>query len=677
MKVVAVLFVVVSLASVWSTHSTDATPIEKVVQMLGDLETKIIGEGVDAIKVYNEYSEFCEDRSKNVGFEIRTGKAEVKDLKATIEQETATASSLTAKIEDLASAISVDEADLKAANEIRAKEQASFEAEEKELLEVSDTLERAIRIVQKEMSGGASMMQLKSAGSVAEALSIMVEAASLNTESASKLTAFLQNSQEDEDVGAPAGTVYESHSGGIVGTLQDLFEKAESQLEKARAMETRNIQAYQMLAQSLKDEVKYATKDMAKAKKNLGASAEAKASAEGDLAVTSKDLAEDVQTLATLHSDCMKAAEEFSAETASRGEELKALAAAKKVIQETTSGAADLSYSFFQVSRSTLSSGADLANFEAVRFVRELAQKHHSAALAQLASKMAQAMRSKSQDGEDPFTKVKGLIRSMIEKLLQEAEADATEKAFCDKAMAETEEKKADKEAEIEKLSTQIDSMSAKFSKLKEEVAELEKELAALARSQAEMNKLRSEEKAAFEANSAEMEQGIEGVKLALKVLTEYYAKSDKSHESAEGAGTGIIGLLEIVESDFTKGLAEMTAAEESAAAEYDQLTKENEISKAMKSQDVKYKTKDAKGLDKSTAEASADRATVQEELDATLEYYSGIKARCVAKAESYADRKQHREAEIAGLKEALSILNGEAMLLQQSTKRGLRGRKA
>merc|ERR1719310_1461228 len=183
--------------------------------------------------------------------------------------------------------------------------------------------------------------------------------------------------------------------------------------------------------------------------------------------------------------------------------------------------------------------------------------------------------------------------------------------------------------------------MTAKSSKLKEEVAELEAELAALAKAQAEMDKLRSEEKAAFDTNSAEMKEGIEGVKLALKVLTEYYAKDDKAHESAEGAGHGIIGLLEVIESDFTKGLAEMVAAEESAVAEYDKMTKENEITKAMKMQDVKYKTKDSKGLDKDIAETSADKATVQEELDAVLEYYSGIKARCVAKAESYAERKE------------------------------------
>merc|ERR1719465_392596 len=153
-----------------------------------------------------------------------------------------------------------------------------------------------------------------------------------------------------DELGAPAAAVFKSSSGGIVGTLQDLFEKAEAQLEEARKTETKSVQAYQMLAQSLKDEIKYGTKDLDKAKKDLGASAEAKASAEGDLAVTSKDLAEDVSTLSTLHQDCMKGAEDFEAEAKSRGEELKALATAKKVINEATSGAADLSYGFNQVS---------------------------------------------------------------------------------------------------------------------------------------------------------------------------------------------------------------------------------------------------------------------------------------------------------------------------------------
>merc|ERR1719454_1908286 len=287
---------------------------------------------------------------------------------------------------------------------------------------------------------------------------------------------------------------------------------------------------------------------------------------------------------------------------------------------------------------------------------------------------MATAMRAGRRSGADPFAKVKSLISGMIEKLEKEAEADATEKAFCDKEMSETEAKKADKEATIEKLSTKIDSMTARSAKLKEEVAVLQEELAALAKAQAEMDKLRAEEKAAFDKNSAEMKKGIEGVKLALKVLREYYAKDDKAHSSADGAGSGIIGMLEVAESDFSKGLAEMTSVEETAVAEYEAASKENAITKATKEQDVKYKTKEFKGLDKDTAEATADRSGVQEELDAVMDYYKGIKERCIAKAETYADRVKRREAEIAGLKEALNILEGEAALLQRTSKHALRG---
>merc|ERR1719424_2303795 len=541
------------------------------------------------------------------------------------------------------------------------------------MVEVISTLERAIGIIEKEMKGGASMMQLKSANSVAQALAVMVEATSLSTADSSKLTALIQNSQEDSEEGAPAAAVYTSASGGIVGTLQDLFEKAETQLAEARKTETKSANAFAMLSQSLKDEIKFTTAELDAAKKNTAASAEAQATAEGDLSVTSKDLAEDISTLSTLHADCMQGAEDFQAEHKSRGEELGALATAKKIISDMTAGAAGQSYSFLQLG-SALSSGADLANFEAVRFIRDLARTQKSAALAQLAQKMAAAMRAGSKAGEDPFAKVKALIKDMIEKLLQDGQADATEHAFCTKEMAETEAKKADKEADVAKLSTSIDSMTAKAGKLKGQASELQKQLAALASTQAEMNSIRAEEKGAFDVNSAEMEKGVKGVQMALKVLNDYYSK-EAAHGAAGGAGSGIIGMLEVCEADFTKGLAEMVSVERTAVNGHDNLSKANSIEKATKEQDAKYKSKEAKGLDKSTSEANSDRSNVQEELDAINEYYTNLKGRCVAKAETHSERVARRDAEMAGLKEALQILNGEAVLLQQTTKRTLRGR--
>merc|ERR1719498_1865266 len=157
------------------------------------------------------------------------------------------------------------------------------------------------------------MVQLKSAKSVAEALAVMVEATSLSSADASKLTALAQSTQdaEDGDVDAPAGAVYKSSSGGIVETLENMHEKASAQLEAARHTETENENAYQMLAQSLNDEIKYGNADLSKAKKDLAGSAQSKSAAEGDLSVSTSDLAEDEKTLSTLHQDCMTGAENF------------------------------------------------------------------------------------------------------------------------------------------------------------------------------------------------------------------------------------------------------------------------------------------------------------------------------------------------------------------------------
>merc|ERR1719482_298167 len=120
--------------------------------MISDLQAKVIGEGADAQKAYDEYAEWCEDRSTNLAFEIKTGKANVAELKATIEAETSASAALETKIEELSNDIKTDEADLDAATKIREKEAADFAAEEKELTTVIDMLERATSILEKEMA---------------------------------------------------------------------------------------------------------------------------------------------------------------------------------------------------------------------------------------------------------------------------------------------------------------------------------------------------------------------------------------------------------------------------------------------------------------------------------------------------------------------------------------------
>jgi len=377
----------------------------------------------------------------------------------------------------------------------------------------------------------------------------------------------------------------------------------------------------------------------------------------------------------------------------SRNAELKAIATATKILHETASGAVGQAYGFFQIeSSSRLMTVSDLTNAEVVNVVKKLAQKQHSSALAQLASRIEAVVRYGSSAGEDPFVKIKGMISDMIAKLESEAENDATEKAYCDEEMAKTEAKKAELEGDVETLTSKIDRAAASSAKLKEEVKELQQELANLARTQAEMDQIRSEEHSDYSQAKSDLELGLSGVGKALGVLRDYYQGGGASmlqdgtdfnafmqqpampekHTAAGGAGESILNLLEVVESDFSSNLAKEEAQEADASAVYDKTTQENKVTKTLKNQDVKYKTQEFKSLDKNIADLSSDKGTVSTELSAVNEYYAKLRDRCIAKPESYADRKARREAEISGLKEALQVLEEETAFVQRK-KRGVK----
>merc|ERR1719210_211126 len=492
-----------------------------------------------------------------------------------------------------------------------------------------------------------------------------------STADAARITALAQSSQESDagDAGAPDAAVYKSHSGDIVDTLQDLMDKAQAQLAAARKKEANAIHDFQILKLSLEDQIKFDTRDLDDTKADLAASAEKKSVAESSLAETTKCLPSDVAALEDLKADCAAKASAYEALKVSIASELTAIAEAKKALS-TSEGTVQIcnkgKLSFLQIGHSGSSSGAEI-----VRFVRDLAKKQHSTVLAQLAARMASVVRFSNEAGEDPFAKVKDLISDLIAKLEGEQDADATHKAYCDKELSETKAKKAHRSARIEKLSVQIEQMTATSAKLKEETAATQKALADLAKAQADMDMLRGEENAAFMAAKADMEEGLNGVRLALKILKEFAGCTEGEKQ---GAATSIIGMLEVVEADFEKRLIELADAEETAAAEYEAETKDNGLEKVAKEKDVEYKTQEAADLDKSAAEATSDRSGVQAELDAVLEYLTKLEKMCIAKPETYAERKRRRDAEIAGLKEALKILEGDAMLLQTAASSALRG---
>jgi len=645
------------------------SPIEKTIQLLSDLQAKIVKEGETEAKLYEEFTDYCNDESKETQFAIKTGKSDSERASATVADETAKIGAAEAKIDELSTTIATNEKDLAAATEIRDKEHADFVKMDADLAETIDMLSRAIGIIEREMAKH-SFIQGDSMQKVADALQGLLNAASVNSADKAKVQALLQSQSADQDqdlelqpAGAPDPAAYKSQSGGIVATLEDMLEKAKAEHADAQKAEMNAKFDFDMLKQKLEDAVAVGNKELGETKTEKAAAEEAKAVAEGELETADTGVADDSKKLNDLQQECMTKASDYETSQHSRSEELAALEKAKSILEEKTGGAASRAYSFIQLqTESRVSARAEEVKDRVVALVQQLADKDGSKMLSLLAQRVQSAVLM----GADPFGKVKGMIQEMIEKLVAEAQKEASHKAFCDKEMSETKAKRDDKQSDLDDLNTKIDAATSKIAKLKEEIATLQAELAAIAKAQKEADAMRAEEAAAWKEAKADYESGVEGVGMALQVLRDYYAEKDEAfvqttHDKATGAASGIIGMLEVVESDFSKNLAEGSAAEAMAVEAYEKLTQDNKIATTEKSTAVKYKTKDQKETEAALIGLKEDADGTSKELAAVLEYWDKLQPMCVAKPESYEERKKRREAELAGLKEALRILEEES----------------
>merc|ERR1719443_1864777 len=344
-----------------------------------------------------------------------------------------------------------------------------------------------------------------------------------------KLESLVQAAQgEDEDflaAAAPAPKAYESQSGGILDTLEDMKEKAVAMRNEAQKAEMNAKHAFEMLKQSLENSIAQDKKELGEAKATKAAAEEAKSIAEGDLAMTEKELASDEKSLSTMSTDCQSKAADWEVSTKSRAEELQALADAKKLIEEKTGGAESRAYDFLQQAEQTKSKASrpDTGD-RVVNMLQTLGKTSGDLALSQLALRVHAAVQLQTGEGADPFAKVKGMISEMIDKLVAQAAEEASHKAFCDKEMSESKEKIDDHTATIDKFTTRKDKATAAIEKLKEEIATLQDELATIAKQQAAMDKMRAEEKAAYAEAKKDYEDGIEGLTMALQILRDYYA---------------------------------------------------------------------------------------------------------------------------------------------------------
>merc|ERR1712086_438329 len=273
----------------------------------------------------------------------------------------------------------------------------------------------------------------------------------------------------------------------------------------------------------------------------------------------------------------------------------------------------------------------------------------------------------------DPFRKVKKMIKDLITRLMEEANEEAEHKGWCDTELSTNEQTRKEKTEAVETLHAEIDELEASIAKLTEEITDLTKAVAELDAAVATATNIREEEKAKNTVTIKDSQDAQTAVAQALSVLKEFYAKAAEAtsfvqepevfDEPYKGMGSengGVVGMIEVIQSDFARLESETSAAEAEAQKQYDEFMSDSSVDKAQKSKDIEHKSGKKQNHEQALQEAKTDLDGTQKELDAALAYYEKLKPSCVDAGVSYEDRVARRKEEIESLQEALRILNGE-----------------
>merc|ERR1719217_890059 len=482
----------------------------------------------------------------------------------------------------------------------------------------------------------------------------------------------MDNDVTDENiaVAAPEAKGFESQLQGLIDMLDGLHAKFVDERTKLEKEESEAKHAFEMLMADLKAQIEAGTESRNEKAEAKAQALQDAADSKGDLTDTSTTRDEDQKYVSDLIAACELKSVAFADRQTLRGEEIEAI---QKAIEILSSGAvAGASEKHLpQLIQTNATSLAHLRSDVASPSQKTVAAFHKSQAKRIDSRVLAMiALRVEA----DPFKKVKKMIKDLVVKLMEEATSEAETKGFCDTELGTNEHTRKEKTSQVEMLTADIDELSSSVTSLTEELADLGAQLAELNNAIEKATAVRNAEKRKNRETIKDAQDAQDAVAKALTVLKEFYDKaaqataftqepeifSDEPYKGMGGESGGVVGMIEVIQSDFARLESETSAAEAEAVKQYAEFMDDSNIDKAHKSKDIEHKSETKQTQETALQQKKADLDGTQKELDAALAYYEKLKPDCVDSGVSYEDRVKQRKEEIESLQTALRILNGE-----------------
>merc|ERR1719313_830162 len=287
--------------------------------------------------------------------------------------------------------------------------------------------------------------------------------------------------------------------------------------------------------------------------------------------------------------------------------------------------------------------------------------------------------------GPDPFKKVKGLIQALIERLLQEMADEAGHKGFCDTELGKAKTTRDFEHEKTQKLSAKLQKLEVDEATLEESIVTLTGELEDLNSALEKATKLRADESEENKETINKSKEGLEAIKEAIEILKEFYKKAAKallqinaspideagenpgevaggSYQGQQKKAEGIIGMLEVIKSDFERSIKQTTESEDESHRSHVSFDRESKGSISTKETAKSQAESDLKATKIEIKEAMSDLTQSQKLVDDSVKAIEELKPACIDTGMSYEERVAKREEEIAALKTALCQLDVEGV---------------
>jgi len=660
------------------------TPVEKVVTLLENLKAEVEAEGVDEAGTYDKFACFCKDTTAAKATAITGGRDSIESFSAEIGEKTSTREEKSTELkkrqedhESLKQQLADETARCAAAKQ-------AYDAKSADLDKAISSLEGAISSMEDSKPAPSMFLAISESVKLAQIMDLITPA------KRQAVSAFLQT-QTSVD---PNDPVYKYHSQGIIDILVKLLgefraEKTEVDTEWKKtkdvcettvsSLETA-ITNNKSAMDGLVDDIDRLAGEIATARQNL---------------VTAEATLKDDQTyMKDLTQVCESRANDWDQRSQMRADEIAALSGALKVLKdEVQSRDTDVN------KRALLqSSGKKVsAHVAPLSFIQEVAKVNVHAAVATETSqtKAVAFLRGEAQRlqssvlnsvalriGPDPFAKVKELIQKLVERLIDESTAEATKKGFCDTELGKARKDRDFRLSDVKKLNIELKGLELKQDELEAEIALLKEQIAKLEKDLEDATTAREAEKKENLATIKTAGEGRAAVEQAISILKVFYANAAKaasfaqispvdedtsgpgfegSYKGKQTASKGILGMLEVIKTDFARTKRTTTEAEAKAHAEFVEFDRASRSDISGKSTKQELDEQDLKTTKNKIEQGMEDLQTNQNLLDDALHAIEDLAPTCIDTGMSYSERVAKREEEIAALKKALCILGGDA----------------